>query len=60
MCGGDLGDSEIAPGTREAFGYSLDAVDSHESFGAQRGRVGKKTNYNVNHLLNFRYEEPKR
>ena len=55
-----MGDSEIAPGTREAFGYSLDAVDSHESFGAQRGRVGKKTNYNVNHLLNFRYEEPKR
>jgi len=58
--GGEMGESEIAPGTREAFGYSLDLADSHESFGAQRGRAGKKTNYNVNHLLNFRYEDPKR
>jgi len=51
-------DHEIAPGTRSAFGYSLDASDSHESFGAQRGRAGKKSSYNMNHLLNFRYEEP--
>jgi len=55
-----MGDNEIAPGTREAFGYSLDQADSHESFGAHRGRAGKKTNYNVNHLLNFTYEEPRR
>jgi len=58
--GGEMGETEIAPGTREAFGYSLDVADSHESFGANRGRAGKKTNYNVNHLLNFTYDEPRR